>query len=279
MSPLRVACSRGDLEGIQRHLEGIHEIGTDQWSALMEASANGQHKAVELLLAKGGRNLNCNHADSTGQTALFLAAERGFTAVVKLLVQASCVHLSLARNDGAVPLFMAARNGHFEVAQLMAQSGVDVNEYLPGGATLLFMAAQLGSFEAFKIFIRIGADPAKRRLRDGMTPLFASIQNGHILIVRELLKLLDPKDQTINGFTPLTVAAMNGHLDVVKLLLRSGFDTNTAPENGATPFYAAAEYGHLEVVRVLKITGGVEGCSTIFRCCKFPDQTAQRHCM
>lgn len=255
MSPLRVAGSRKDWTDVERLLKedvaAASEIGEDGWTPLMDASARGLTKAVQILLDQGG-NVRCNHADSGGQTALFLAAERGHTAVVELLALDPCVDSTLARRDGAVPLYIAAHNGHFEVAQVLVRAGVDINEFVHNGETLLLSASVVGDAAAARVLLQVGADPGKRREMDGMPPLFVASQKGYASVVRHLLGVIkNVNEQSISGISPLIVATANGHSNVVSLLVtnRTEVDVNAPLSDGATAVYLAAEFGHIEVRR------------------------------
>lgn len=50
----------------------------------------------------------------------------------------------------------------------------------------------------------------------------------------------------LDGVSPLLLAAQEGHLGVVKLLLRSGADVNVSI-GGYTPLYLAVQQGHTKV--------------------------------
>ena len=50
------------------------------------------------------------------------------------------------------------------------------------------------------------------------------------------------------GHSPLYVAAENGHLEVVKCLIKHKADVDKASKRVCTPLYAAAQNGHLDIV-------------------------------
>ena len=55
----------------------------------------------------------------------------------------------------------------------------------------------------------------------------------------------------MDGWSPLNSAACNGHLEVVKLLLRHGAAVDSRSDDGWSPLTAAAGNGHTAVVEAL----------------------------
>lgn len=53
------------------------------------------------------------------------------------------------------------------------------------------------------------------------------------------------------GRTPLHNAANNGHIEVVKHLIKKEADVNVVDKYGRSPLHDAAKHGHIEVVEVL----------------------------
>jgi ankyrin repeat protein len=62
-----------------------------------------------------------------GKTALYKAAFRGFTEVVKFLITEGNAEVNKADNDGRTPLWMAASKGNAEIAALLVKEGADVS--------------------------------------------------------------------------------------------------------------------------------------------------------
>lgn len=86
-------------------------VPTSRETALTIAAAKGYDKFVELLLQY---NADINHRNKKGCTALFLAAENGHLDTVKVLVK-NGADVDLQDNRKFLPLFAAFRRAHKEV--------------------------------------------------------------------------------------------------------------------------------------------------------------------
>lgn len=85
-----------------------------------------------------------------------------------------------------------------------------------------------------------------------MTPLCIATQEGHLEIVKVLLKNNANINHVGKKKTPLLIAAKNGNIDIVNYLLNNGADVNQANLAGkTTPLTAAIMGGHIEVVKLL----------------------------
>ncbi|XP_058099007.1 ankyrin repeat-containing protein ITN1-like [Magnolia sinica] len=89
----------------------------------------------------------------------------------------------------------------------------------------------------------------------GETALFVAAEEGHVDVVRELLKYSNKESisrKNQSGFDVLHKAASQGHQAIVQVLLDHdpGLSRTTGPSN-ATPLVSAAMRGHTEVVNEL----------------------------
>ncbi len=100
-------------------------ITSDKYNtALLSAADDGELQKIRLLITAGA---DVNTTNDDGNTPLTLAAWRGHTECVKLLLAAPGIDVNLADQYGGSPLCLAAENGHTEcVKLLLAAPGIDV---------------------------------------------------------------------------------------------------------------------------------------------------------
>lgn len=82
--------------------------------------------------------------------------------------------------------------------------------------------------------------------------LYLLLNNGHLEIVRELLKHqvhINEKDSY--GDTSLHCAVKLNHLEIVRELLNHQANSNEKDKNGCTPLHYASMYGNLAMVKEL----------------------------
>ncbi|XP_055820062.1 ankyrin repeat-containing protein At5g02620-like [Solanum dulcamara] len=93
------------------------------------------------------------------------------------------------------------------------------------------------------------------RNQQGETALYIAAENGHILVVAEILKHLDLQVASLvanNGYDAFQVAAKQGHLEVLKELLHSFPNLVMATDSSnSTALHTAAAQGHVDVVNLL----------------------------
>lgn len=87
------------------------------------------------------------------------------------------------------------------------------------GDSPLHIAARTGNLSKVKELIRGGGEDLKELLSkqnlEGETSLYTAAENGHSIVVEEMLKHMDLENASIaarNGFDPFHVAAKQGHL-------------------------------------------------------------------
>ncbi|MCD7454258.1 hypothetical protein HAX54_024141 [Datura stramonium] len=91
--------------------------------------------------------------------------------------------------------------------------------------------------------------------QQGETALYIAAENGHTLVVAEILKHLDLQVASLvanNGYDAFQVAAKQGHLEVLKELLHSFPNLVMATDSSnSTALHTAVAQGHVDVVNLL----------------------------
>ncbi|XP_008285360.1 ankyrin repeat and SOCS box protein 3 [Stegastes partitus] len=230
------------------------------WNALHEAAAAGSKECVQEILSAVGAGSSSssssrayvNSLTHEGESACYLAAQRGHLAVVRLLLK---VHANINQltNDLSCPLYAAVDSGHGEVVELLVGKGAEVNRAHTASCwTCLHQAVYKGHSEIVRILVNVcnleALDDHK------ISPLFVAAQYGR----RECLEILVNAGANVNTqaadlATPLLISSQEGHQACVDFLLDHGADPNKAcsPEWPQLPIHAAAEFGHVGVLRRL----------------------------
>ena len=103
----------------------VDERDSEGKSALIHAASGDFPETVELLIAKGA---DVNLKDETeGFTALMMAAAEGQMAVVKVLMKHGA-DKTMKDVDGDTAEVFARNNGHFEIADLLADKDKKAKE-------------------------------------------------------------------------------------------------------------------------------------------------------
>jgi len=204
---------------------------------------------VEQLVQKHQNLISAT--DSKGRTGLYLAARRGFSEMVKMLLHYGA-DISCQTIDGTSALVTASQHGHCEVVEILLHSGADVNTTRGSGASALYLAAQEGHSNVVELLIRNNAmvDLAKTI---GATPLYIASQNGHSRVVEVLLQHnANPNQERIAGTTPLHVATYEGHIKTVEALLSSrDLNVNKRRDNGQSALFIACYHRNTALLSLL----------------------------
>jgi ankyrin repeat protein len=135
------------------------------------------------------------------------------------------------------PVFIATQHGQLELVTLLASFGADVNIPTNDGTTPLFSAAARGHDRVAAALVSLGAAVDTRRTDAQWT--------RHLIGEFDL----DPAEE--GRWTPLMIAARNGHLEVVKVLLKGGASVGAKLSDGRTALSLAAARGHANVAAML----------------------------
>ncbi|RYP52701.1 hypothetical protein DL769_010625 [Monosporascus sp. CRB-8-3] len=220
-----------------------------QMTGLHLAAYFGVEEAVKALLQKG---VETDAKSAYGRTPLSWAAENGYAAVVKLLLEKGA-GLEISRT----PLSRAAENGHEATVKLLLENGADLEakdkDY---DRTPLLWAVEIGHEATVKLVLDelVLEDGVNMEAEDSYTrtPLSWAAGNGHEAVVKLMLdKGANLEAKSKYGGTPLSWAARNGHEAVVKLLAENGADPEAKDNYNGTPLSDAVENRHLAIVKLL----------------------------
>ena len=179
--------------------------------------------------------IDCNRMDNDERTPLLIAAARGNTEIVNLLLSKPDIDVNKCeqvmcigeRTKGRTPLYFAAWHGHTEIVKLLLDyPGIDVNKaQYYNRKTPLNIAATNGRTEIVKLLLNFPGIDVNKADYDNKTPLNNAVTNGRTEIVKLLLDYpgIDVnKADMYYKKTPLDNAIMKGHTEIVELLKKAG---------------------------------------------------------
>lgn len=125
---------------------------------------------------------------------LFVAAERGAIAAVKVMCEAGAnVEVLGPRNQRA--LHVAAAGGHTGIVAILLGAGCEINPQDDDGNTPLIAAILARQAATVELLLAVGADPEMQRI-DGFSAYHAAQFDDTPKAIRELLELNAANDLT-----------------------------------------------------------------------------------
>ncbi|XP_056684271.1 ankyrin repeat-containing protein At5g02620 [Spinacia oleracea] len=239
-TPLHLAARFGHDKAVQAFLERAKEVNQEEVSsmlnkkkdtALHEAARAGHAAAVELLLKA---NSNCPHEpNEDGETPLYLAAERGCTSSVIIILD------------------------------ICNPSALSYQQKGPCGRTALHAAVQWGKPEMVMRILEKDRSLIRIQTDEGLTPLHCAAAEIHKLELMEILLQYDNIDKGSSavyirdnmGRTALDIAMLRWNWNVIKKLIASCPDSIEMVDNsGQNVVHYVAKWTCLaKMVRVLSI--------------------------
>ncbi|KAL8673148.1 MAG: hypothetical protein Q9168_002412 [Polycauliona sp. 1 TL-2023] len=137
-TPLHLAVIAGTLAHVQSLLRTYHQLAAkpndneaDQklqtvLSELLPLAVRSRKPDIVTLLLHSGAD--ANHKTSSGETALYLAAQYGYDEIISILLDAEGAKTTLKIYETSrrwTPLFIACVEGHLPVTRLLVTAGAD----------------------------------------------------------------------------------------------------------------------------------------------------------
>ncbi len=146
----------------------------------VEAAKSGQVDKLRQALAAG---VSPNATDGEGNALLLLAAREGFPAVAELLLQKGA-KVDAGNAKGETPLLVASYRGHDDMVKVLLKYGASLKQ---GDADALLYATMNCWDGAAQVLVDSGAD-LNRQTPEGYTALALAARNGCTNIARLLLE-------------------------------------------------------------------------------------------
>lgn len=127
--------------------------------ALTLMAREGALLAADVLLTHPG--LKIDAANTSGETALMLAALKGHAGLVTRMLERGAA----VNRTGWSPLHYAATGPNVDIVRLLLDRGAAIDARSPNGSTPLMMAAQFGPEESVTLLLARGANARLRNER------------------------------------------------------------------------------------------------------------------
>ena len=115
------------------------------------------------------------------------------------------------RNTGfanVFPVFVAAQRGFEDIVKLLLRAKAKPDRVVASSTTALLIAIQQGHDEAVEVLLNGRANP-NRAVSGGITPVYVAAQGGHEKALRLLLNAKgDPAQPRHGGISPASVACL-----------------------------------------------------------------------
>lgn len=142
-SALWNATDRGLYLSVQYLLDnGANICGKSNNNSLIIACKNNCLNIVKLFLQSNNNGLDVNRSDDHGKSPLFIASQKGFIEIVKLLIQRKDIKLDKRNEKSQTPLHIACNSGSLEIVKLLVENAADLEQCDGKGNTPLMIACR-----------------------------------------------------------------------------------------------------------------------------------------
>jgi ankyrin repeat protein len=257
VSPLIWASLRGQLDIFKKIVASgadLNHQAEGGRTALSFAAGNNQMEVAEYLLQSGA---DTEIPEDYGRTPLlWVARENGNAEMAALLVRYGA-NINARDRFGDTPLVLAAWRGFSGIVNLLLDSGAEVEITGDNSEELLNYSVEKRLDRLFSKLVE-GDINLKTKSRYGSSMLLSAAQGGSVKIINTFIENgFDIKETDVYGWTPLHYAAWKGRIEAARLLIDGGADINARSLSGLTPF-SLADAKNREEVKNLLISEGAD---------------------
>jgi serine/threonine-protein phosphatase 6 regulatory ankyrin repeat subunit B len=244
-TPLLVAVKNADKTLVKLLIAAganVNYVHSDGQIALSAAVSLAHETIAKLLIAEGAV---IDQTDVSGRTTLHVAVQNGHLEMARLLLQEDSKeavrkffgsfrfmsdkfieftfadsYVDQATVDGETSLYIAAKNGHIEMVQLLLEEGNNSLLALYFRAFSYVHSSLSGDdYHYLSVKYWIGGANINKPDIYGVTPLAIAVKNSYTQVVRLLLfKCADVYSIDNFGNTPLSIAKQDGNTEIIELL-------------------------------------------------------------
>ncbi|KAE8449006.1 hypothetical protein EG329_008594 [Mollisiaceae sp. DMI_Dod_QoI] len=254
---LHVAIRNGDLVKIKELIEkgeSIEAYDARGMTPLHTAAARGQVEILDIL-AKKAPNIEIPCKDATKDTPLILAARRGKSTSINVLLDNGAAIEGVNDGDYA-PLMCASYECHAQAVDVLLKRGANPNsrdkEGFSGSPLLLASGRNDLGIETMKLLVQYGADVNPTFHKLGWTPLLKASDMGNDGEVEYLLSVGgDPNVKDYAQRTPLRYATHHARERSVQMILDAGAEREAIFDDELRPVHLAAICGNYKIMQML----------------------------
>lgn len=195
----------------------------------------------------------CTANEPPSGAELHRAVERQELDKIRNILKENSSVVEVMDKFGLTPLMVAAQKGFTDVMEILLGFNADPNYASSNGKTSLMIACYAGQEDAARLLRRHDV-PWETRDKNGLTAVHYTADGGHDDLLLWVLRDGGPVDieDSVNGWSPLMrVACLSGNYDVAETLIDKGADINRFDKTGKNVLMAASMNGHFNLVRLL----------------------------
>jgi len=195
-------------------------VGLDQLVAFYRSGCNGL--PTNLTKACPGYPLKVGLRQYGIDTIVHRAVEESLDTALfrKILQHAECPNLNIRNSSGQTALQLAAMRGINDLIRELHRCGADVKTRDADGCSALHLSCRANRAQTTNMLMKLcKAKPQDRSSGTGWVPLHEASHGGHVKCVESLLLHgAASHPRCVNGDTPLDLARKRNHTPCVQLL-------------------------------------------------------------